>query len=487
MKVIGKENDDLIILALKDDDVERGDYLIVEDKHDKALLVQMYDEYYLNTESVIDDMIKYEIIRLSSMENRVDPLNISDISRIIRDARLLKCKIRGCIMDDRFYPSISYLPSRVDSIVKRIKISELNNILKKDGMLPITIGSTKDDEQLSIYAEDLDGSLNIITGKKESGKSHLAKILVKSLVEHGAYVIILDLNNEYVGLGFNKDGRASSINDRVIVLEAGKDLRFTLDYIGKSSISNMLIYALDMPASSMREFSRIWDSLSNTSSLTLASLTKAITTWNINELIRDAILSRLHTIIAARLFTYYEDKSIRFEDIVRSKSEGAAIVIGMGRVSPVVRKMVVEILLSKLVELLENNKIPPVFLFAEEAHLYLRETYWEDIVTRMRHFGIFTTFITNQPDAIDECIYRQVDNIFLFNFTSDADLERISKISLVDSDTIKSIVRTLPKRYCFVIGKVVNELPILIKSANSQALTFGETRRFFKIKARATI
>src|SRR3712207_8350291 len=87
-------------------------------------------------------------------------------------------------------------------------------------------------------------------------------------------------------------------------------------------------------------------------------------------------------------------------------------------------------------------------------------TYWEDIVTRMRHFGIYTTFITNQPDAIGDGIYRQVDNIFLFNFTNDADLEKISKVSLADNDTVRSIVRTLPQRHCLSIGKVVCDLPI---------------------------
>lgn len=486
MKVIGKENNDLLILALKEDEIEKGDYLIVEDNTNKALLIQMYDELYLNTESVIDDMIKDEIIQLSSMENRVDPLNVSDITRIIRDARLVRCKIRGVVINGIFYPSISYLPSRVDSRVKRLSINELNSLLKRDGMLTIHIGDVKG-EPFKIYAEDLDGRLNIITGKKESGKSHLAKIIIKSLVEHGAYVIILDLNNEYIGLGWNKNGKASSINDKVVVLESGKDLRFTLDYIGKAAVSNMLRYALDTPSASMREFSRIWDSLSNASNLTLASLSKAIATWNVNELIRDAMLSRLHTIIGSRLFTDDQTKSIKFEEIISNKNEGAAIVIGMGKTSPVARRMTVEIILSKLVELLESNKIPPIFLFAEEAHLYLRDTYWEDIVTRMRHFGIFTTFVTNQPDAIDECIYRQVDNIFLFNFTSDADLERISKISLVDSDTIKSIVRTLPQRHCFAIGRVVNDLPVVVKSATTQTLTFGDTKKFFKLKARARI
>ena len=98
----------------------------------------------------------------------------------------------------------------------------------------------------------------------------------------------------------------------------------------------------------------------------------------------------------------------------------------------------------------------------------------------MRHFGIYATFITNQPDAIGDAIYRQVDNVFLFNFMNDTDLDKISKVSLADNDTIKSIVRTLPQRHCLTIGKVVCELPMVIKIAPVELLTGGETKKFFK-------
>ena len=53
--------------------------------------------------------------------------------------------------------------------------------------------------------------------------------------------------------------------------------------------------------------------------------------------------------------------------------------------------------------------------------------------------GIFTTFITNQPDTIQQNIYRQADNIFLFNFTNENDLEAVSKAAKVDAETVKLI------------------------------------------------
>ena len=84
-------------------------------------------------------------------------------------------------------------------------MKELDSLLGRRGVFPIPLGRAGDGGEFEIYAEDLDGRLTIITGKKESGKSHLSKMLVKTLVQHGAFVVVFDLNNEYSGLGWNRD------------------------------------------------------------------------------------------------------------------------------------------------------------------------------------------------------------------------------------------------------------------------------------------
>lgn len=486
MRIVSKTGNELVLLAINNDSVEKGDYLVIEDANStRKLLIQVYDEEYLGIPSLVEDMIRDEVVKASSKEGLHDPLNISNLSKMMRDARLFKCKIRASVEDGKLGSNVSWLPSRVDSRIKRIGAQELKALLNRDGTFPINIGETKEREPFEIYAEDIDGRLNIITGKKETGKSHLAKTLVKKLVEHGAFVIVFDLNNEYGGLAWNRDGTPSSINERVIQLEAGSGLRFNLDYVGKGTIANLLRYSLDIPSASMREFLRVWDWLVSKGRLGMESLGSTISTWNMNELVRDALVSRFHTMLASKLFTDEGRKAFRFEDVIRDGGEGAALVIGMGRTAPAVRRMIVELVLSKLVDLLEQGSIPPVFLFAEEAHLYFRDTYWEDVITRMRHFGIYTTFVTNQPDAISDVIYRQVDNIFLFNFTNDNDLERISRVSVADTDTIKSIVRTLPQRQCLVMGKVMRDLPVVLRTVPSEVLTLGETKRFFRVKAAA--
>jgi hypothetical protein len=165
--------------------------------------------------------------------------------------------------------------------------------------------------------------------------------------------------------------------------------------------------------------------------------------------------------------------------LYKAKQYGGAVVVNLRNTSTIDRQIVVEYILGKLVDQLTSWKLEATFLFAEEAHLYLRETYWDDIVTRMRHFGIFTTFITNQPDTIKENIYRQADNIFLFNFTNEHDLDVVSRAARVDAETVRSIARDLPPHHCLILGKVVKDFPMVVKVKALDIKTMGETRLFF--------
>ncbi|MEM3709440.1 MAG: DUF87 domain-containing protein [Nitrososphaerales archaeon] len=481
MRVIEKSGNEVLLLALPNEELSRGEYVLIEDNtQEMKMVVQVYDESYLDWPELMNDLVREEILNNSAQRIEHDPLEIKTISYLIRDMKLLRCKIRGIVNKDNLTLNASWLPSRVTTKATKLSISELFSLAKREGYRTISIGITNNGEAFNINAEALDGKLNIITGKKGTGKSHLAKLIVSKLVEYGAYVIIFDLNDEYKGLGWNKDGKPNPICNKIVNFIPGASLRFTLDYIGLSGMINMLQHTLEIPGASLREFIRIWELLESQGLLKMSNLGDAIQKWKCNELIKDALFSRYHLMLSSRLFSDNSEDSIKFEDLFSKFKKGGIFTISLSRLQPQVRKMSVELILSKIVDLLERKKIPPIFLFAEEAHLYLRDTYWDDIVTRMRHFGVFTTFITNQPDAIKDCIYRQADNLFIFNFTNDVDLETISRASTTDPDTIKSIVKTLPPRTCMILGKVVNDLPVIISVKPTDMLTLGETSFFFK-------
>src|ERR687883_1107685 len=164
MKILSKNGSELLLLAMKEDSAAKGDYLLIEDRS-RSMIVQVYDEEYLSSQALIEDMVKEEVVNASSIENLHDPLNIGSLSRLIRDARLYRAKIRSTIdKSGNLSSDVTWIPSRVYSRITRLRISELNSFLKRTGIFPIQIGSAgEDNENFEIYAEDLDGKLNIIT------------------------------------------------------------------------------------------------------------------------------------------------------------------------------------------------------------------------------------------------------------------------------------------------------------------------------------
>jgi hypothetical protein len=480
MRLYKKEGNTAQILSFPGEDVEKGDYLLVEEKgKGKALVIQVIDVQYAGIPGILE-----ELLRECPEDDRVtgedfDPLEITSHIRYIQDSCLLICRIRAGLEDGKLSQWSSWLPSRSSSLIRKLPISSLLSMINFSIDLPIVVGETKDAAVLTIDARCLDGKLNIITGKKETGKSHLSKLLTLSLVENGAGVIIFDLNGEYTGLEFDADGKKNAYKGRVHVLVPGQNFRVSLSQLDLRVMLNILIHALHLPGTSSREFRRIWRLLDEKDALNLHELGETIKNWQCNTHVRDALFSRYHALLNSGFFSDNLAQTISLDDFLYMIRVGGAIVVNLKDTSSIDRQIVVEFVLGKLLELLASWKLRAVFLFAEEAHLYLRETYWDDIVTRMRHFGVFTTFITNQPDTIRDSIYRQADNIFLFNFTNEHDLETVSRAARVDAETVKSIARDLPPQHCLALGKAVNDFPIVVKIRALNVKTMGQTRLFF--------
>jgi DNA helicase HerA-like ATPase len=483
MKLYKKEGNIIQVLCFPTENAEKGDYLLIEDSEaGKALIAQVIDVQFAAVPGVLEELLRTLPDGGEPIQGEdIDPMEIAPHITYIQDASLLICKIRATFQNDMLSPSSSWLPSRSQSLIKKLSIPLLLRLAKVEGKLPIILGGTKDASLLTIDASAIDGNLNIITGKKGCGKSHLSKLLMVSLLGYGAAVVVFDLNGEYSSLGLSADGKRNMYFDKIHALSPSQNFKVAVSQLHLNVIMGILIHALHLPGTSAREFRRIWKQLKDKDNLTLFSLGEAIRNLNCNQHVRDALSSRYHSLVNSGFFTDTPAEATLLEEcLLKANDQGGAIIINLKNTSTIDRQIVVEYVLGKLVDSLSSWKLKAAFLFAEEAHLYLRETYWDDIVTRMRHFGLFTTFVTNQPDTIRENIYRQADNIFLFNFTNEHDLDVVSRAARVDAETVRSIARDLPPHHCLTLGRVVHDFPIVARVRTLDLKTMGETRLFFK-------
>ncbi len=480
MRLYKKEGDVLQILCFAGEMAERGDYILVEDlKERRSLLVQVLDIQFANPPGIMEDLLREAVAEDQTFGNDLDPLQLNSQIILLKDAKLLVGRIRCSMENGRLSTGTSWLPSRATSTIRRLHPDELVELLGVGKRRSIQVGVSGLGSEVKIDAEALDGGLSVIVGRKGTGKSHLSKLLLLGLIDHAAPCIVFDVNGEYVNLDQSRVGDGSRYMGKVTVLEACRNFKITLSYAGASVMLDILIHALDLPGASAREFYRIWRHLEKRGLLNLKELGATIGDWGCNESVRDALYSRYYTLLGSGFFTDDDSYLSTIEGGFAKMSQGGGLVLNLKELSTVERRIVVEFTLGKLVELLRGWRLKAAFLFAEEAHLYLRETYWEDIVTRMRHLGLFTTFITNQPDSIPEDIYRQVDSIFVFNLRNEHDLDTISKVARIDGETMRLIAGSLEPHHCLMVGQAAHELPLVVRVKQLDVKAMGETRRCF--------
>jgi len=98
---------------------------------------------------------------------------------------------------------------------------------------PLELGYTLRGKPFRVEGRHME-KINIITGVKGSGKSHLAKVILLELIERGAPCIVFDINREYIHLPRHAvDPFTGKVLKRGIVhLKVGENLKMGLRQFG---------------------------------------------------------------------------------------------------------------------------------------------------------------------------------------------------------------------------------------------------------------
>ena len=467
--LLSKNGPDYEVLELPAGDAEIGTFLALKGpQSDRTLVLQVANISYLKLPGELEEIIRMTKATDMLVESQADDI-FERLQEEIMDSKLLKCKVRGVIQNGTFSTNTLWAPSRMRSTIYEISFEDLRLSLHLDTVIPFSLGrALRSNVPLVFDLADFDGALTLILGRKGVGKSMLAKSIVKGLVANGAKCLILDVNNEYF---------VPSASREFVVWEPGINLRFEFRSLSKAIFLSLLEDLMELPGSSILEISRTWDRLESSGRLSFSELKREILFSKVNDFVKDALLRRLDVVYNSGVIT---DERVYVDPISElSRPEGLCISLALRGRSSFLRRLIIELLMKVIIVALEKDEVKPFFLFAEEAHTYQNMNFWEDLVTRMRHLGLWLFFITNEPNSLSNFIYRQADSLFIFNYFNDNDLNFLSKVSDLDTESLLSYVRGLPDRCCLAVGKITSNLPILFETYSGTAFSGGRTKAFF--------
>jgi hypothetical protein len=344
----------------------------------------------------------------------------------------------------------------------------------------IFLGRTLEGKEFSPGGRALE-KVNVIVGAKGSGKSHLAKVILLGLIRAGAPCLVLDVNWEYGGL------------PGVRTYSLGKDFKLGVREIGVEALSVML-EAFGTPATSLlyfetrlsklfrekKEFIGIDELISMAEEGEFYPTQSGYAADAVNRTLR----SRLEALKLTGMVARSPLEASSFAGVWKEIREGGAVAFDLSGLSTPARMGFARALLRFLFALVEEEEKVP-FVFFEEAHLYVTPQGIDALVTRARHTGITSFFITNTPTALPEGVLRAADNLFVFRLPLEEDVKWVAKSGMIEESSLLALVQALPKYACLVLGEATEAYPVvLLPDPLAGVDTRGKTRYFFALPAK---
>ena len=393
-----------------------------------------------------------------------------------------------------------WIPTR-DVVVERTSDEEVFVNATRDLGHPIRLGQTLAGLDFFVEGQDLE-KVNVVTGVKGSGKSHLSKVLLLQLISQGAPCIVFDINREYIHLPkVQLDPKRGQVTQRGIVhLEAGGNFRLGVRQFGLAPLMTLL-QRFGLPEVSALYFEnrlhQLWaeaEALERQGrQVPYIGIEQLIQMAKENEfgsganslVVNQAIRSRLEAVKNTGIFARNAEEAASLGVSYNLIRDGGALIIDVGALSNLAREGFVQAIIELVKDLClieikhESHRFP--FIFFEEAHLYVSRQSIDYIVTRARHLGITSFFVTNMVHGLDETILRQADNLFLLRIPFEDDVRHVSRGASTDYETMAAFVRRLRRHHAMVIGTVTAQYPLMFKVDPLKGInTAGETRFFFR-------
>lgn len=384
----------------------------------------------------------------------------------IRNIKLALAKIRKKIHNGHWQRWDGWIPTRSVDISPIGPDTLIQNIIPAP-TVPLNSFCGFKGHKVQFNGPNLN-MVNVITGVKGSGKSHIAKHLLLALASANVPCIVFDINGEYTNL------------PNVQVLKWGENFIPELAQVGYDMLIRVQQAVYPLRETSEAVFlSRIKKTFEDRKKY-LEEQGKAFSidieylknlTWSDNDWVQSAIVRMLDIIDEKNLFLNTKNRKhnpiTNFNHVFNTATQGKPIVLDIRALESSLQSALVKSIhdmIEKIcIEEANSGKGRFPFVFYEEAHFYVRDDVILNIITRGRHIGIGSIFITNTPQKLPDTVFRQLDNLFLLTLTHKDDIRNVSKNSFTDEDTIESFATRLPERHALIVGNLTDRYPLIVE------------------------
>jgi hypothetical protein len=480
MYLLTKEADELAIVFSPEERLRIGDTLDID-----GIVAQVVDIQFADLPGVLEHILRKSLISKSEVQEHIQP-EVKSVIDSLTDQKLAIAKIRGRLIDvgdDKskrkvFKTGLSEF--NVSRAKAKISVLDQKELFDALGLcFPSSCDFAKtlssDPRPFDIMAERL--GINLITGMKGSGKSYSAKRLLLKLIERRVLTIVFDLNGEYLSLWKSDERTPNKYSELFRTYTPGlnraraHELPFLIPLNEINYDDFATFFNVPQGTPMYQQLFQFWRNRRNTQ-FDLNDLESFVGTLT-NEAVRDALRGRVE---AARVLGIFGPSNLA-NSIIEMHRTGGVMVINLAQVGPWERSIIVEFVLRKLAQLGQSGEIRAVSLFLEEAQLYVDQQKIVNILTRMRHVGIFPTFITNDPRTLPDEVYTLLDNLVAFMFKNEDELRQLAKSGFIDIKSINAL-KHLESKQCIVVGSVTSNYPVFVEvNPQTEVVMGGETRK----------
>ena len=412
----------------------------------------------------------------------------------LRCLKVAHAKIRRTICEGRWEPWQGQIPSR-QATVQLVPDQELcHRVCPAKPYCPLSSFARMGNTSIVWDGVQTEGT-TVITGNRGSGKSHTAKQMVLALCKAGIPVFVYDFNAEFTSLPGAQ------------VCRWKDNFRLHLAEVGHGVLRTVVRSLCPLPASGPSEaiFDNILPAIfrrrraeCQQEGLPFTSGVEYLRdhgSWSRQALVQDAIRQRLDLIADIGLFAAEDEVGCTsLAELWEGACAGNPVIFDLSSLSDTLREALVKAVGSVLerqcdLEARRGTRRFP-YLVADEAHFYIKEDAILSLITRGRHIGISTVFVTNTPDKLPVPVYRDLDSLILLTLPHRSDHRAVGMTAVLDEDTVQSMGPRLRPRTALVSGRMTNGLPVLVNidPMPTHVPTTGQTRspwgRFAETKTR---